>query len=288
MENPNTDSVDPKTNPSTPAAEPPRKPNLVPEVPPAVESKRETCHCKPDQTPLWKIILETSAVLVGCAVAGIYYGQLIVMRGQLGEIIKQYPQLQKSADAAKDAAIAAGNSADTQTKAFHLEQRAWVMPFVSGTPSIVLGKEIMIPFALMNTGKTPALAVDGDVAVGLLKKNDLPEFVYKQHSGHPVYKIKGGIIFPNESMTASTISYAVLEHGKEFIYRKAKPIILTPELDENLKRGMTSGSSYSESLPTMMFLAVSTGRTSVGPFLSRIPSVSPCSPANTIAPITTT
>jgi hypothetical protein len=45
-------------------------------------------------------VLEVGAVAVGLIVACIYYGQLRVMRGQLGEIIKQFSELKQSADAA--------------------------------------------------------------------------------------------------------------------------------------------------------------------------------------------
>lgn len=119
MDNPNANSVDPKNNSSTPATESPRNPDLIPQIPPPVKGNQETTHCKPDQTPLWKMILETGAVFVGLYVAGIYHGQLVVMQGQLGEIIKQYPELQKSAIAAKSAA-------DTARDTFVVGQRPWV------------------------------------------------------------------------------------------------------------------------------------------------------------------
>jgi hypothetical protein len=109
MENPHIDSVDPQGNPDSLAAESPRDSDLVPQV----------TQCKPDQTPLWKMVLETFAVIVGIVVAGIYYGQLYVMRGQLGEIIKQYPELKKSADAAKEAS-------DTAHDTMVLSERPWV------------------------------------------------------------------------------------------------------------------------------------------------------------------
>ena len=115
MDNPNIDSVDPQGNPNTPPAKTPEHLDLIPQVPPPIESDRETTYCKPDQTPLWKMILETAAVFLGLYVAGIYHGQLNVMQGQLGEIIKQYPELQKSADAAKTAAELA-----------ELSERPWI------------------------------------------------------------------------------------------------------------------------------------------------------------------
>src|SRR6266566_9546589 len=43
-------------------------------------------------------------------------GQLLVMRGQLGEIVRQYPELKKSAEAAKEAA-------DVTEQSFKLTKR---------------------------------------------------------------------------------------------------------------------------------------------------------------------
>jgi hypothetical protein len=87
MDDPRIDSVDPKKNASTPPAEPVRNPNFVPEIPPAVEGHRETTtHCKPDQTPVWKMLVETAAVFLGICVAYIYGGQLAVMRWTLEQM----------------------------------------------------------------------------------------------------------------------------------------------------------------------------------------------------------
>ena len=173
---------------------------------------------------LW-IVLSTIVIAVATTMYTYY------ARKQLRAIKDQFPEIQKSADAAKDAAT-------TQTRAFYLEQRAWIVPSPRGAPTFIVGQEITTPLAILNTGKTPALSLNSDVGVWLFKKNELPEFVYKETSGHPVYKIRGGTIFPNEpDAPTSTISYAVVEHGKEFIHRKAKPVVLTKELNENLQFG---------------------------------------------------
>jgi hypothetical protein len=109
MENQDIDSVDPKSKPDTPATETQSNPDLIPEIPPSVEHKTERTHSNPDPTPLWKIVLEVGAVAVGIVVACIYYGQLDVMRGQLGEIIKQYlrrPTRKKSTSCCQTAKLA--------------------------------------------------------------------------------------------------------------------------------------------------------------------------------------
>lgn len=155
-----------------------------------------------------------------------------------GIATRQLHEMKLATVATQQAATAAATSADTQTRAFHLEERAWVRASPRNAPTFVVGKEIVIPLAILNSGKTPALDFHSDVAVRLLKKKELPEFVYKENSGHPVYKIKGGTIFPTEpSAPTTTVDYVLLEHGKEFIHRNAKPVILTAELSENLKLG---------------------------------------------------
>jgi hypothetical protein len=126
MENLDMDGVNPKGNADRPAAESRRNSDLIPEVPPSVEHRSQTTHCKPDQTPLWKIILESGAVAVGIVVAGIYYGQLVVMRGQLGEIIRQYPEIQRSAQAARDSADRSRETLNETIKNFMADQRAWI------------------------------------------------------------------------------------------------------------------------------------------------------------------
>jgi hypothetical protein len=57
--------------------------------------------------------------VIGIFALCIYHGQLKVMQGQLGEIIKQYPELQKSASSAKSAA-------DTARDTLVLAQRPWI------------------------------------------------------------------------------------------------------------------------------------------------------------------
>jgi hypothetical protein len=153
---PPADSVDPQNNTSGERGNPPPNVGLPPEIQPTVKHKRETTYCKPDQTPLWKIVLEVGAVAVGIVVALIYYGQLSVTRGQLGEIIKQYPEIKKAAEAGTTAAEAATNSAKTAREAFIATNR----PFV-GVDTTIGNKDIerhslSVTVAIKNFGTTPA------------------------------------------------------------------------------------------------------------------------------------
>lgn len=49
---------------------------VPPKVKPPKPGKEDRCHCKPDQTPWWKYMLELAIFLVGAYVAYIYFGQL--------------------------------------------------------------------------------------------------------------------------------------------------------------------------------------------------------------------
>jgi hypothetical protein len=156
MDDPSIDSVDPKSNSDTPPAETPRKPDFVPQIPPSIEGNQETTRCKPDQTPWWKMILETAAVFIGIYVAGIYHGQLSVMQGQLGEIIKQYPELHTSAEAAKSAA-------DTAARQLELTERPWVFVKSARVVSPLVfsggGASVVFEIVLKNVGPSPATDV---------------------------------------------------------------------------------------------------------------------------------
>jgi hypothetical protein len=66
-----------------------------------------------------QLIISGVLAIVGLIALWVYYGQLRVMRGQLGEIAKQYPELKRSADAAKVAA-------DTAANQLELSERPWI------------------------------------------------------------------------------------------------------------------------------------------------------------------
>jgi hypothetical protein len=67
---------DPKSTTNSTGPETPRDTPVRPKVEPAPKQQRERRQYKPDSTPLWKMILEIGAVVVGLYVAYIYHGQL--------------------------------------------------------------------------------------------------------------------------------------------------------------------------------------------------------------------
>jgi hypothetical protein len=65
--------------------------------------------------------------LIGIAALWIYHCQLTTMQGQLDQMNKQYPEIQKSAAAAKSAADTAGQTLTQNIGAFRIDERAWVV-----------------------------------------------------------------------------------------------------------------------------------------------------------------
>ena len=128
------------------------------------------------------------SVNAGLAVIGIiaiyiYYGQLQVMKGQLGEIVKQYPEIQKQAKAAVDSVA----EIQRQTR---LDERPWLkIEFMGdGTPgpdpsasnyiTSTAGKPLITPVRITNVGKTPAFSVEGFIVVEIVptgKEPNIPD-----------------------------------------------------------------------------------------------------------------
>jgi hypothetical protein len=69
-------AVDPKGTADNKNPERPKFFSLAAQLIPTPKNKKKPSECKPDSTPLWKIILEGGAILVGIYVAYIYHGQL--------------------------------------------------------------------------------------------------------------------------------------------------------------------------------------------------------------------
>ena len=74
----------------------------------------------------WAIGTNIVLAFIGIGALYIYNGQLQVMRGQLGEIIKQYPQLQKSAEAAAAQIVKMEESNVINREALESVQRAYI------------------------------------------------------------------------------------------------------------------------------------------------------------------
>src|SRR5271170_185223 len=72
-------NIQPQNAAGAKTAKSPENPLLPPQVPPAPKNSKKTHTCKPDMAPLWKMVLEVGAVIVGLYVAWVYSGQLAQM-----------------------------------------------------------------------------------------------------------------------------------------------------------------------------------------------------------------
>lgn len=138
---------------------------------------------RPDQTPWWKTLFESSAVLIA-----------------LGLLVVNYQQ-QRSTQVAAGAAQAA---ATTATTTMHLDQKAWLMFDHDYSDSLkLIDKEaISVPIQFKDIGKTPARHVEGFIVVSETKAGEAPTF-----KPEFVNKLRGGLVWPShpDQTTASEL-----------------------------------------------------------------------------------
>lgn len=158
---PSINAVHPKDAATEETTTPPRNPLPPPYIPPPRELKSKTEYYRPEQTPWWKHLVELAAILVGIAVAVIYYRQLSTMNGQLTEMQQTRIQAQTAFDAT--------------VQQFHLDQRAWVAA-VGISPPPTAGQPFDVAVRVRNTGKTFAKNFGTVFTVEPLKRNEAPDF----------------------------------------------------------------------------------------------------------------
>jgi hypothetical protein len=121
----------------------------------------------------------TIIFLFVAASAGIV--QACIFIGQLHEMEKVYGPIKTSAEAAKIAADAAKDSAETTKIAMQLDQRAWLgIEAVSPEPPIPeIGKTFIVRITIKNTGKTPARKIISRGRGEPIRKDGKPNFSYE-------------------------------------------------------------------------------------------------------------
>jgi len=136
---------------------------------------------------------------VGIVALVIYHGQLEVMRGQLGEIIRQYPELQKSSQAARDSADSSQTTLNEATKNFIVDERAWVgVELKMDNFGPLAPSYFTYTFKFKNYGRSPALniwTIDNAWAYGL-KFPASPYYVKKMPTPFEVHSTSP--LFPGE------------------------------------------------------------------------------------------
>jgi len=149
---------------------------------------------------------ETITVILTFVIAGAAFVSALIFQGQLTETQKA------TALAELD---------------FRRDERAWIeFKFSEGSITFTLNKPFLVPTEIVNTGKTPARKVHGNIVVGVFPKGVPLDFSYTRgRTAH--YAIRAGTIFPNGGIKES---FEAVRHGK----REAKAIIFNASLKKNL------------------------------------------------------
>jgi len=112
---------------------------------------------------------------------------LTIYKGQLRE-------MRSTTKAAQDSAEAAKNAASIARSTMQIDQRAWLKVIVGRGP-LDIGQPVKMPIRIVNTGKTPAVNMHGNIVVNLLEENEKPDFSYGH--GHPAYEISVKTLLPD-------------------------------------------------------------------------------------------
>src|SRR5438094_2899912 len=138
------------------------EPSVIPDIPPS-PSQDARSYRREDRTPRWKKVLEWTAVLTGI--------------GLLAVNIGLWKATKKSANAANQAANAAKDSADLARKNAHFDQRAW-LAISYGKLHFRVGQPFDFPVEIVDTGKTPAKWIQGEVVTLFLNRTERLHFNY--------------------------------------------------------------------------------------------------------------
>jgi len=154
----------------------PKEAAVIPQSVPSPLSYSEPKY-RPDKTPWWKTMVEFAAVLIA-----------------LGLLIVNYQQQQST----ERAAYAAKDSIDLARKNAHFEQRAWLaISYGKGPYHFTVGQPFAFPVQIVDTGKTPAKGVQGEMVTLFLNRTDRLRFNYDHGSS-----VEIGTMLPNESHDA--------------------------------------------------------------------------------------
>lgn len=177
------------------------------------------------------VLINAALAVIGAIALCIYSGQLKVMRGQLGEMVRQYPELKESANSAATAARSAKDSAEIATRTMIIDQRPWVsIQTVDST--FTVNKVATATCKISNTGKTPALRFEAFFVNEILPKNQSPNFYYGP--GHPRSYNKAGILSPNDAR------YFQFPASKKAPGRYSQPIVV----DQGMYASWQDGKTY--------------------------------------------
>lgn len=191
---PTANAIPPNNNPAQKNEDPPICPPVDPNSVIPNGQQKEPCHCRPDQTPVMKIVLEVMGLIILTAYTIAAFRQLGIMRDQLTQMKTSSEQsgsqtndlitaakdqvnaanrfaasadginaqtklavseFDRMARAAESNAAQSKNSLDATISQNQLDQRAWI-GMSPDAPVVDLTKPVNGSFVVVNTGKTPA------------------------------------------------------------------------------------------------------------------------------------
>lgn len=123
------------------------------------------------------------------------------------------------------ATVAATKSANAATTSLHLDQRAWIGPAQRGDFQWKIGDQMRFPSRIVNTGKTPAIAVESVTTSTTMSLEEMPEFTYEPGTGHPTIHNRSAILYGSGS-NPITFDLPVYKKGT----RSGEILKLTPTL----------------------------------------------------------
>ena len=96
---------------------------------------------------------------------------------------------------------------------FRTDERAWMgFSFMGGNLGLTIGQSFLVPTELLNSGKTPARQIMGDIVVRVIAKGETLDFDYTPGHGNTAYQINAGTIFPKGTIKEF---FEGLVHGRK-------------------------------------------------------------------------
>jgi hypothetical protein len=220
---------------------------IIPKPSPSPQRKGVTHTSRPDQTPLWKEILEVSAFLLGLFFAYIYWGQLKAMQGQLGQMqtdahasSQQFQVQLQHYDAGLginqiqigklDSSIAQASRLATATEEANSNvveaDRPWMGMALDVTP-LEVDKNPSAHMVIINSGRRPAQVDAAQLQAGFFQsgipKN--PPYPSPPTSPSKNFIVPGGSLALAMNVFQSNVDapdLALLNGGKTVLYIYAK------------------------------------------------------------------
>ena len=137
----------------------------------------------------------------------------------------------------------AKTSVENADRNFRRDERAWMaFSSTSGNITFTIDKPFLIPTKTLNTGKTPAKNVPGNVVVGIFKKGEPLNFDYSSGHGNANYGIQSGTTHAAHGTCGPEDDFALRAFVQKTFGRSAKADRKIPRRAGNCRgRGRTRG-----------------------------------------------